>query len=151
MNHDAIVYGDESLIMTQIYSGMKSFQPSKVIWCLFKSSTPQKDTKSLIWLIQESRKRHQQFFIFSRRVRLYNVLRCGTRRYTEWNNDYGLLQILLRYGTVQTLSTAKSLKVACKTLKLWTKSYSCFASHFTFRRFIYPKMIQWTMNKYVTG
>ena len=72
----------------------------------------------MVALIQESRKRHQQFFIFSWRVRLYNVLRCGTRRYTQWNSDYGLLQILLRYGTVQTLSTAKSLKVACKTLKL---------------------------------
>jgi len=61
----------------------------------------------------------------------------------QMNTDY---YNVLRYGTVQTLSTAKSLKVACKTLKLWTKSYSCFASHFTFRRFMYPEMIQWTQN-----
>ena len=33
----------------------------------------------------------------------------------QMNTDY---YDVLRYGTIQTLSTAKSLKVACKTLKL---------------------------------
>ena len=61
----------------------------------------------------------------------------------QMNMDY---YNVLRYGTIQTLSTAKSLKVACKTLKLWTKSYSCFASHFTFRKLMYPEIIRWTQN-----
>ena len=65
----------------------------------------------------------------------YSLLRCITVRYDA------------RYGMFQTLSTANSLKVACNTLKLWTKSYSCFAAHFTFRRFIYPEQLTVKMSK----